>query len=600
MSTDNRTTLNDCSAAFTGGDDTGATTTLNGLFYEGTESLSVQFSNADERAFTTNIGGTRDLSDATCYLLVKDNLVESQANGGVKYVLYDGTDEIGYEVGGYDNLGIPLATFFNSYKLDVSNSAAFTAHAFAGSEGALDKTAITGVGFGTYHLAKAQGAVDNCFIDRLSFLANGSPVLTINGGTSGTPITLATTSADDITNGWGLVSNPQGSQFNIFGPTEWGDSGTASTYFSEADSQITLIGTGIGAGNFDMSNVCNSTGTNLFELSNCVVVNLGAVANWDLSDTNSNTVSITNTQFVDNGTFTFPVTGGTLRECTDTTFVNCGQVNPSTMSFLRNTFVGTTDANGALLGNSSLDAMSFTSDGTGHAIYITTPGTYTYTNNTFTGYGATTSTDATIYNNSGGSVTINVNSGDSPTYRDGASADTTIVSGAVTVQAKAALKDGTAVENARVFLKASDGTGPFPFEESVTITRSGTTATVTHTGHGMATGDKVTLAGITDKLDNNGTIFTITVTTVNAYTYTTTDAGSTSYTGTITSTFVALNGLTNASGILSTSRVYASAQPVTGSTRKSSSAPFLQAGVLVGSISSSTGFDGTAVMLSDE
>jgi len=599
MSTDNRTTLADCSAVFTGGDDLGAVISTTGLTYEGGNALSLQFTNADEYTFTTNIGGTRDLSDSTCYLLVKDNLIQTQTLGGVKYVLTDGVDEIGYEVGGSDNVGIPLNTFFNGYKLDVSNSAVFTAHAFAGSEGALDKVNITGVGFGTNHLSKAAGSIDNCFLDRLSFMVNGSPALTINVGTSGTPETLADVAADDITNGWGLVSNPQGNQFNIFCPTEWGDSGTASSYFDESGSQITLIGTGIGVDNFDMLFTCNSTGTNLFKLDNCVVVNLGAVSNWDFSDVNSNTLSITNTQFVNNGTFTFPVTGGTLRECTDCTFVNCGQINPSTMSFLRNTFTGTTDANGALLANQSLDAMTFVSDSTGHAIYITTPGTYTYTNNTFSGYGADTSTDAVIYNNSGGSVTINVNSGDTPTFRNGASASTNIVSGAVTIQVNAALKDGTAVNSARVFLKASNGTGPFPFEETVTITRSGTLATVSHTGHGMATNDKITLVGITDKLGDNGTVFQITVTDVNTYTYITTDAGSTSYTGTIKATFVALNGLTSG-GALSTSRVYGSNQPVVGWTRKSSGAPYLQEGVLVGEINSSTGFNGTAVMLADE
>jgi len=31
---------------------------------------------------------------------LKDNLIQTQALGGVKYVLTDGTDEIGYEIGG--------------------------------------------------------------------------------------------------------------------------------------------------------------------------------------------------------------------------------------------------------------------------------------------------------------------------------------------------------------------------------------------------------------------------------------------------------------------------------------------------------------------
>ena len=597
MSTDNRTLLNDCSAAFTGGDDTGAPTTLSGLFYE-TSALSVQFTNADERTFTTNIGGTRDLSDATCYMLAKDNLIQTQALGGVKYVLYDGTNEIGYEVGGNDNTGIPLTPFFNGYKLDVSNSATFLAHAFAGSEVSLVKTSITGVGYGTNHLAKAQGSIDNCFLDQFFFMANGSPALTINGGTVGTPITMTQTSADDITNGWGLVSNPQGKQFNIFAPTEWGDAGAANTYFSEEDSQITLIGTGIGAGNFDMRNVCNTTGTNLFKLKGCVVINLGAAANWDLSDANSDTMAVDTTQFVDNGAFTFPVTGGTDRHCNDATFVNCGQVNPSTMEFLRNTFIGTTDANGALLANKDLDSMTFTSDGAGHAIYITTPGSYDYTLNSFNGYGVDTSTDAAIYNNSGGAVTINVNSGDTPTFRNGVGASTTIVAGAVTTKITATNSETkAAVEGAAVVVRAASTSGGLPFEDTVTITRSGNIATVSHAAHGLDTNQWVEIENADQNEYNR--LKQITVTTANEYTYVVEGSPTTPATGAVLSTAVLINGRTDALGAISDTRTLAVDQNFTGSVRKTASNPVFVSQDLSDVISKSTGFLQTVALIPD-
>lgn len=273
---------------------------------------------------------------------------------------------------------------------------------------------------------------------------------------------------------------------------------------------------------------------------------------------------------------------------------------------LTNTAVWVTPTLGTSTG---LHDCEFVQTGVGHALEITATGTHDFQDLTFTGYGGTAGSnltassgaaDAAIYNSSGGAVTINVNgTGNSPSIRNAAGSTTTVVSGAVTVQAKAATKDGTAVESARVYLKASDGTGPFPYEESVTITRSTTTATVSHTGHGLETNDKVVIAGITDKKADNG-IHQVTVSDANTYTYTTTDSGSTSYTGTIISTFVALSGLTNASGLLSTSRVYSSAQPVVGWTRKSTSAPYLQEGILVGEVSATTGFSGTAVMLSDQ
>jgi hypothetical protein len=79
-----------------------------------------------------------------------------------------------------------------------------------------------------------------------------------------------------------------------------------------------------------------------------------------------------------------------------------------------------------------LSSCSFVSGGTGHAIEITTAGTYTFSGNTFSGYGANGTTNAAIYNNSGGAVTINISGGgDTPTVRNGAGATTAVNNTAV-------------------------------------------------------------------------------------------------------------------------------------------------------------------------
>ena len=63
----------------------------------------------------------------------------------------------------------------------------------------------------------------------------------------------------------------------------------------------------------------------------------------------------------------------------------------------------------------------------GHALEITTPGTYTFQGNSFSGYGADGTNDAAIYNNSGGAVTLNITGGgDTPTVRNGSGASTTV------------------------------------------------------------------------------------------------------------------------------------------------------------------------------
>ena len=95
-------------------------------------------------------------------------------------------------------------------------------------------------------------------------------------------------------------------------------------------------------------------------------------------------------------------------------------------------------------------------------------------------------------------------------------------------------------------------------------------------------------------------IRTVTVSDANTYTFTVSGTPTTPATGTITSTFVALEGLTDVNGELSASRVYSTNQPVNGWTRKSTSSPFFKQGVLTGTITSGSGFDGTAVMISDE
>ena len=385
--------INDCEAV-TGwtGDDAVTAVTAAGLFYEGSGSLATQLSDADEHMYTTedSVGASTfslDWSDSTLYMIIKDNLAETQANGGVKFVIGDGTDRIGFEVGGNNNVGLPLAKNFNAYRLDVSNRAAFTGHVFAGVLANLTVTAITQIGYGTIHLSKAAGAIDNVWMDGFRYIANGSAVLTINAGTSGTPETFADVAADDITNGWGVVSNPRGNQFIVAAPCEFGESATnTSSFFRQADSQIYLDGVGIGTDNFDFSMLgATGTGTQEFELDNCVVVNVGARANWDFTDANHDAFDLTDTQWIDCGTFTFPANNAS-KSITRGGFINCDQVYFSGTTVDGVAFNGSNDATGAVLWDENSieenqDNLSFTSDGTGHAIHIFPSGAGPFTFN---------------------------------------------------------------------------------------------------------------------------------------------------------------------------------------------------------------------------
>lgn len=88
-----------------------------------------------------------------------------------------------------------------------------------------------------------------------------------------------------------------------------------------------------------------------------------------------------------------------------------------------------------------ISACSFTGSNTsGHAIIITQPGTYSFSNLTFTGYGGTPgdnavansgSTSAAVYNNSGGAVVIQASGGTQPSVRNGAGATTDVQTSAL-------------------------------------------------------------------------------------------------------------------------------------------------------------------------
>lgn len=254
-----------------------------------------------------------------------------------------------------------------------------------------------------------------------------------------------------------------------------------------------------------------------------------------------------------------------------------------------------------------ITSCSFTSTGNGHAVDLGTIAvtqTIQWSSQTagYAGTDGNTGNETIVVSvNTGITLTINVASGAStPTIKNDGVGTVNVVAGAVTVQVTSSDANGNIVGSANVMIRASNGTGPFPYRESVTITSSGTVATVSHTGHGMATGDKVDILGVTNGAEYDG-VKSITVTDVNTYTYVLGATQTSPATGTITSTFVALQGITNATtGILSTSRTYTTNQPVTGWGRKSTSSPYYKTGNINNTIDSVNGLNAIALLILDE
>lgn len=205
--------------------------------------------------------------------------------------------------------------------------------------------------------------------------------------------------------------------------------------------------------------------------------------------------------------------------------------------------------------------------GSGHGIEIITPGTYAFDGNLFSGFGADATTDAAVYNNSGGAVTLNIGDGGStPTVRNGVGATTTLVVAPVTTQVTTVdATTGSVISGARVLVTAADATGPLPYQKSTTITRSGSTATATCTAHGLTTGSKALIKGA-NQAEYNG-LHIITNTGANTFTFTVSGTPTTPATGTILTTGVLIAGKTDGVGVISDIRSLASNQNVTGRAR---------------------------------
>ena len=470
MSTDNRVQFQDCETDADGwttsGGQLGTNTVADGagLIFEGVASVEVQHSNNNDRTSTPedSAGSTAwsplDMSDMTIYLVVKDNLVETfeqsvGGNGGQQIVVGDGTDLIGYPVGGSNARGIPLRRQFNAFKLDLADvvvSPPGNEAVYAGSEAALDQAAVTIMGYGTLHSSKAAGNAVNCWIDGIYYIPNGDFALTINAGTSGTPETMADVVTDDETNGWGLVNNPLASQYQFIASTEWGNTGiVANSYFEASDEQWYWVGDNgggqaVGDTHFPFRVASNVTDTGSFVLTSVVIVNTSTRAQFDLSNTDVDIIKLSNVTFTDVGTITLQEQDAGNKFLDSCVFNNCDKAIVSSTDLDDCIFNGTTDPSGAILLDVDADAtpatmtnLTFNSDDTGHGVHVSPTGTgpfaYDFDNwkfNDYAGDGGSAADRAVFINptDTGSDITLNIlNGGDTP------STDTTGYLGVLTI-----------------------------------------------------------------------------------------------------------------------------------------------------------------------
>lgn len=516
--------------------------------------------------------------------------LESYANGGLRTMIGSALNAF-YWVPQAGNDTYPYGGWFNYAMADPS---AITTTTVGSPSGALQYAGCA------YNAPSTVPSKGNPF--KMDALRYGRCELRVADGDVGNGYAtfLAAATTNDLNTGgtlnrWGLLQAIPGG-YQMKGLLVLGYA--AAVDFRDSNRSIVIQDTPHVTTNFNKIEIRNASSR--VDWTNINITKLGTVSRGNFEVVDNADVNKDTCVFTDMGTFTYLGNSTIL----DSTYRRCDLITTGGATFTGCTFSSTNDATRAVTTSSPANAAlisdsTFISSGTKHGLEITgTAASITLTDLTWTGYAGSdgsTGNEAVYVNIATGSMNLTISGGTVPSVRTAGCA-VTVVAGAVSVQATVTTAAGAAISGARVFVRAATG-GPMPFDVTVTISNSGTTATVTHTGHGLSTNDKVVIYGAS-LVANNG-VFTITNTGANTYTYTMGSSPGSSPTGTIKSTFVVLEGDTNGSGQISMSRVFGSAQPVTGWARKSSSAPYYKTGPINGTISSTTGAELSAVLVAD-
>ena len=396
--------------------------------------------------------------------------------------------------------------------------------------------------------------------------------------------------------------------YKMQGLFEFGTSGTAVD-FRDANGSVSIANTEFVEAGFNGFEVNHASSKVLLDGYTFRALGTVSPGYW-LNNANAD-VDLLGCTFIGMGDFDFLA----ATVATGSLWQNCGQVTPAGADLSGATiedYEGT--ANTAALvynetadPNSDMTGMTFNKGTTAtHAIEFGTsaPTTMTLDAATFTGYSSTASpgdnSSALNFLRTSGTTTLNLVNGTtdiSSSIKTTGSHTVNVVISPVDVTVTSITPTGVVVPSCRVFLAATADTGTMPVDVTVTIVNSGSTATVTHTSHGLSTGDYVDITGAS--LVANLGSYEITNTGTNTYTYAIGSTPGSSPTGTIKSTFVFLAGTTHATtGELTMSRSFGANQSVAGWARKSSAAdnPKYNQGPIAGTVSSTTGGAFTAVM----
>ena len=433
-----------------------------------------------------------DYSDTLVYVWVQTGAnLETTAAGGIALVMGDAAELTGYHLAGSDvaafrhNSG-PVT--WQCLVIDTSQMPTANFTDLQGAEVDLDFTNITRIGSMFTTLSKALGNLENCFTDIIRVGLDG---LIVRAGTSGDPgIFSEIEAADNVVTSqgaYGIIHELGTDLFGLQGPLTFGDveggtPGNTASYFADTNVTVTFEDRGFGTDKYFIDVVGNSTLETTFQLGTkvgstggsdgCTIFAAAGVgATWDSSQTDLEFCLLYGSKFsgFEGGMiFSSDATNAPNHEIMACTFSGNGQIDIGLTEFKNNAIaaavVGAEFASVLISDTTNISDLSFTSDGTGHGILITTPGNYTFTNFSYTNFGADDTTDASLYNNSGGAVTISVTGVESPTVRNGAGASTSVIN-TKTLDFHVENTDGDDVEFAQVYIQKTTPTAQFAGDE---------------------------------------------------------------------------------------------------------------------------------------
>ena len=514
------------------------------------------------------------------------------AGGGLRLVV---ATDVGnwkaWAVGGVDVAPFPYAKWVNN-PIDPTIAADYT----NGTPPTTNYYGVGSAGILSQAVAKGQPHI-------VDIIRYGRAEARIYGGQAGNYATFAGFAAlnDASTARWGLIQETTGG-YLWKGLMNLGYS--AAVEFVDTDKNVFVQDTRKVASGFNKieirqaTSVVSWTGISISCLSPSTTASKGALEVID----NAN-VDFIGCTFTDLTTFVF-LSNSTI---TDTAFKRCGQVTGGGATFTACTIADSTAAVSLVLTNlnQATDCI-FESDGSNHAVNLGTISSTTSMNwnNTLSNYAVSDGSggnEAILVNVAASQIlTINVGTGYStPSIYNTGSGTVSVVSGQVTTSVTVkSLSLGTNISGARVLVWATDSSNKLP-NAVTSITGSGTTATVSQTAHGLASGDYVIISGATNDDRYNG-VFSVTVTGSGTYTYTTNDTITSSpATGTIVAKWAILSGTTDTNGYIEDVRSFSAAQPITGWVRMTSD-PYYQQGSVSGTVSTGSGFNTTVQLASDE